>query len=168
MSNDHPSRETSDIPRHAARHDGAQTQSSGARARRGTSFEGRAERRLDRDTRESLILDGARFWGELARAQLEIDTTRLSRNAAELGRGQAELGLASAERALIVAFREIAALQERVVFLEEQVRSTRAFYVDSMEMNVAAMNVERAALLEEVRMLEAALAAAGDFDEAGK
>ena len=168
MSKDHPSRDTSDIPRHSARHDGAHSQSSTQQAHRSSGTDARVERRPGRGTREPIVLDGARFWRELTRAQQEIDTARLSRDAAELGRGQAEIGLATAERSLLVAFREIALLQERVAFLEEQVRSTRAFYLDVMEVNVAEMDVERAAFLEEVGMLEAALAATDDCGEPGK
>jgi hypothetical protein len=168
MSKDQQSRETSDIPRQPTRHDGTQAPSSAHRGHRDAGKDGRVERRPNRGARHPIVLDGARFWGELTRAQQEIDTARLSRDAAELGRDHAEVGLATAEHALLMAFREISALQERVAFLEEQVRSTRAYYTDVMAMNAAEMGAERAALLEEVGMLEAALTATQHCDESAE
>jgi hypothetical protein len=113
--------------------------------------------RAARSSRGPIVLDGARFWGELTRANEQLDTARLSRDVAELGKSSAEAAQHAAEVALQAALREVAELREKVAFLEEQVRSTRAYLTDVMEASLAELRAERAALLQELGMLDGAL-----------
>jgi hypothetical protein len=120
--------------------------------------------RAVRAPRESIVLDGALFWGELTRTHGALDAARLGRDAAELSREHAEAAQHVAEGALAAAWREIVQLREQVEFLEEQVRSTRAYLADVTEESIAELVAERAALLEEVGILDRARATDADLD----
>ena len=96
---------------------------------------------------------------ELSRAQRLLDAAHQARAAAEEGRNRAERARNAAEGVDDATRRAQAVLQEQVAFFEEQMRSTRLYFTEFVQVELLFLHAQRDELLHDVRLLSEELRA---------